>query len=68
MYTYPNGDQQVVLLHLVDMGHTNLVGFERRQRQLSVDEINVALEVGDDQMTSATGACWDVDLLSQVKR
>jgi hypothetical protein len=47
----------------MDVRDPDLVAFERRQRQLPTDEINVALIVGDDQIPSAARACRDVDLL-----
>ena len=55
--TYPNSDQEVVLLHLVDVRDANLIAFEGGLGQLSVDEIDISFKVGNDQISAPTRAC-----------
>ena len=63
---HPDGDEYVVLSHLVEMRDAQLVGAEGRHVQLAVDEVDVAVVVGHDHLAPPAGARRHVHVLRQT--
>ena len=53
-----------MLLHLKQVWHIKLVCFEAQQLQVSIDKVQAAFSVSDDQLTSTICTCRHADILT----
>lgn len=63
LLTYSNWNKDVVLLHLEQMWHGELIRFEAHQLQMSINEIQIAFSVSNNQLASTVCTCRDINTL-----